>query len=120
MKIKVGEIVASRESLAKLIGKELPVKAAFRLSRVVKTLNTELKDFEEQRMKLIQKYGEKKEGQEDTMIVKPENMEAFSTEMEALFTEEIEVSYEPVTVADLGNVQITPSDMVALEKFIVE
>ena len=57
MKITLGEIINGKNSLEKLISKEIKIKAAFKLSKLTKMINEEIQLYENQRGSLIKKYG---------------------------------------------------------------
>ena len=119
MKIAIGKFRVAQDALSKLLTAELPVKIAFRLSRLYKVAQENLTAVEEQRVKLVSKYG-KKVGDSEDMEVLPENLEKFQEELLSLLEEEIEVDYEPVGLDDLGDIKLTAVEMAALEPFLKE
>jgi len=83
-----------------------------------------VQEFNETRMALIKKYGEKDENGElitddkGNCKIITENVEKFSAELNELVAAEIEINANKIKMDDLENVDFTPSEMVALEPFI--
>jgi len=122
MKIKLSQILESSQALLLLAQKEMPAKVAYRVSKWVKKLVAENAELQEQRNKLIEKYGEKitqPDGQEVTKV-KPENIAAYTGEMKTLLAEEVELDgVVPVKFADIENLNLSPAVLADLE-FMIE
>ena len=119
MKLKLSQLIAMRGSLVKLIEKDLPIKQSFNLAKFIKTANEELEQFEQQRVKLVNRYGAKDE--EGNIAVKEENQQQFVNELNELT--EIEVDFEgfkPLKLADLRNIYFTTNDMMSLIDIVEE
>ena len=101
-----------------IFGKELPIQVAYKFSKLGKTLMEELKLVEDQRMKLIQKYEGALSEDKTQFSFTPENGEAFQKEMIELLSLPIEVSFQPISVENLGNVTLTPNELLALEPIL--
>lgn len=118
MKLLMQDIFLVKDPLTKLIQKDMPIKCAVKLKRLVKKLEEELKIFDEARMDLFKKYGEEQEDQK--IMVKEENAPEFNKEFNDLASIEIEVDFEPISVEDFGDkVDISANDLISLEKIIV-
>lgn len=118
MKITLGELLNGKPALEKLVNLEISIKTAYKLSRIINKLNNELQNFEDQRQKLVSKYGEPEEN--GNVIVTQENMEAFSNELNELINLEIELAYEPVSLEELGDVKMRASELMLIDKFVTE
>jgi len=119
MKLKLSQLIAMRGSLVKLIEKDLPIKQSFNLAKFIKTANEELEQFEQQRVKLVNRYGAKDE--EGNIAVKDEFQQQFVNELNELT--EIEVDFEgfkPLKLADLRNIYFTTNDMMSLIDIVEE
>ena len=101
-----------------IFGKELPVQVAYKFSKLGKALMEELKLVEDQRMKMIQKYDGVLSEDKTQFSFTPENGEAFQKEMMELLTLPIEVPFQPLPVEKLGNVSLTPNELLALEPIL--
>ena len=124
IELKVGELVNSTEALQKLSQKELKAKLAWQVSKLLKAADKELQEFNEARMNLIKKYGEKDENGELITDDKgnckiPEEVTVdFSNELNDLVEAEIEINANKIKIDDLENIDFTPNEMNILEVFI--
>lgn len=118
MKITMGELFNGKDVLEKLVGLDINVQAAFKLNRMVRAINEELVLFEEQRQKLINKYGENQE--DGSVMVTPENQEEFHKELIDLFNVEINLQFDPISVKGLGDVKISAAELMMIDKLLTE
>jgi len=132
MKIKLLELKGIETGLQKLIDKELNVRIAYRIGKLLKVVTDETAILEDNRNKLIQKYGEtveasdapQEEGQppapqgQQRIQVKPENQQKFFNELSELLQEEVEITFEQISLNDLGDITFTPKDMFLLDPVI--
>ena len=123
----LAQIQGMEGSLRKLTNKELKVKIAYRLGKLLKIIGTELSELEENRGRLIRKYGfEVKPNEKDKSAVargkqyqvNKEKEVDFYREFNELLQEEIEITFEPVSIKELGDVDFTPADIIRLEGII--
>jgi hypothetical protein len=117
MKIRLIEIKMIESSINKLMESALPVKTAYRLSRLLRDVSQELQTLEENRVRLVTQYADDaKEGQE---VKVPEGkLKEFQDAFNELLQEEVEITFDPVSIDDLEEVKLTPVDMIRLEKII--
>ena len=119
MKLKLSQLIAMRTSLVKLIEKDMPIKQSYNLARFIKKANAELESFEETRVKLVNKYGEKDEA--GNVAVSEVNQQQFLNELNELTEIEIEFEgFRPLKLADLRNITIPTNDMMGLIDIIEE
>lgn len=119
MEIKLAELVNMREALDKLILMDLPIRQSFLLSKFAKKAAVELQEFEEQRVKLVNKYGETNEVTGTTSVA-PSNLENFRRELDELTDVELFFDVPPIRIGDLANVKISVADLMALEPIMAE
>ena len=121
MKITISEVLNGKTVLEKLVDKEISIKTAYRLSRIIKVLNEELQHFEEQRQKLVQQYGKQQEDTpEGNVTVSEENIEPFQNDLTELLTAEIDLGCEPMNINEFGDdVEIKTAELMMIDKFIV-
>jgi hypothetical protein len=116
MKVQLGEIYGARDSLAKLLALTcFEAKISILIARLARKLGEEIKTIEQQRLQLVQKYGEK-DGENNQLVVTPENREAFIKEFDEALDQTIEIDMPQVVIP--GNIVIEPSILLALDKFI--
>lgn len=117
MKFQLGEIRNMKEPLGTLMEKEIPIKAAWKLNRLIKNFDKELGDIEGFRVDLIKKLG--KETPEGDISVPNEKMEEFVNGFNELLMTEVEVEFEPIDVNVFGDIQMSSRDMMAMDKLFV-
>lgn len=124
IKIKLGELVDSTETLQKLSQKELKARLALSIARLLKEAEREIQNFNETRMNLIKKYGEKDENGElitddkGNCKIENENLSEFSSELNDILTMEVELNASKIKLDLLENLDFTPGDMAILEPFM--
>jgi len=83
-----------------------------------------MQDFNEARMNLIKKYGEKDNNGEiitddnGNCKILPTSTEVFSNELNELIGSEIEINANRIKIEDIENINFTPAEMTQLETFI--
>ena len=124
IKVKISDLLNSTEALQKLAGTELKAKLAWQVGRILKAAEAEIQSFNETRMDLIRKYGEKDEKGE---LVTDETgnckiMEGgildFSNQLTELVESEVEINGNKIKIDDLDNVNFTLAEMAQLEVLI--
>jgi hypothetical protein len=105
------------EALGKLAKAEIPqvsAKTLFKFQKIFKGVETQMKDYEEIRMKVLKKFadldenGEIKKGTDangnETMTVSPEKIADFNREMIELSGSEVEVTKVVLDIEELNNI----------------
>ena len=118
MKIRLEVVVDAMPAMAVFSRKELPAKAAYRVAKLVRKMTDEHRDFEKARFEAAKKYGDKDE-KADTYKVRPENVEAFGAEMQALLDEEVDLEgCTMIAFSDIEKLELAPAVLADLEPFI--
>jgi hypothetical protein len=122
--VKLEELVNATEGLKGLSQKQLKARCAYAVGKILKSADAEIQSFNETRMELIKKYGEKDEKGElkteenGNVRIPAEQMEAFSRELRELLDTNVEISANKIKMDDIGEVEFTPAEMAQLENFI--
>lgn len=111
MQLKLKQLIESQESIGKLIETKLPVKVSYRLNRLVNYINPELRIFTEKRLELFKEFGVH-DTEKDIWEIKPENSETFTEEITKLMDEEVNIDFQTLKLADLGDISIEPKYLV--------
>ena len=121
MKVTLQQVLDAMPAVSQFAQKELPAKAAYRISKLVKKLNSEARDLQEQRNRLIEKYGHKVlKGEQWVMEVRPENIGAFMAELKTLLSEEVELEgVASIKFADIEHLNLSPAVLSDLD-FMIE
>ena len=120
MKIAVRTLVGSFNSLQVLSSLKIPAKTAFKITRVMKKVKEEMDVFEELKRRLVDEYGIVEDNKEFKVIPKDsEHFENVDSELNSVLDTEVEFSFEPISVEELGNVEIEPVHLHVLEYMFV-
>ena len=118
MKLTLGQIYQGYPVISKIITHDMPIRTAFSMSRMAKTINDEYTEVEAQRVKLIQKFGEKAD--DEKMQVKPDKYADFAKEFNELLGEEVEVEINQISLNQLPeDLKLTPQDAAIID-FLIE
>ena len=106
MKVKLGQIVNSKDSFNVLIEKNISFKANYKLSKLLIEISKELDFFEKKKQELFIKYGEEVEIEGVKQLqIKPKNMNEFSTNLNDILTDDVKLEYEPMFIEDLSSIK---------------
>ena len=104
MKVTYNDIIRASGALKKLSEKELPIKQAIALSRLVKKLNGEIEIFSQEQRQLVEKYGIINQETGDFKIPVSKQKE-YSDKMTELLTFQVEIETEKVEINSLDNIE---------------
>lgn len=122
--VTLEQLLNSSDGLKQLSQKQLKARSAYIVSKLLKNVETELTTFNEARINLINKYGEKDEKDElikddkDNVRLLPEHINDFNNELQELLNTSIELNNNKIDIDDIGDVEFTPVEMTQLEPFI--
>ena len=109
MKVKLIDVYNSVPVMNKILETPMNASLAFQLTKLLKTLNDEMKSIEEQRIKLVEKYGTKQEG--EAVVVSDENKEKFMSEFTQLLNTDVDLTWEPLSVSKMEGLQLSVNEM---------
>lgn len=124
IQVKIVELLNSTDTLQKLSQQDFKAKLAWSIARLLKSAEAEIQSFNETRMNLIRKYGEKDENGElitdekGNCKIDQESLTEFSTQLGDLLETTVEINANKIKVEQLDDVDFTPSEMTILEPFI--
>ncbi|WP_370773366.1 hypothetical protein [Clostridium sp.] len=130
MKVKLSNerIVSTINALSKLNNAQLPIKIAYAISKNVNKIESELKFYNAETAKLVNKYGEKdKEGklkvdENGNVPLKEEHIEDYNRDIKELLSIENEMDIHMIKLDDLlnSNYNISPAELSAIAFMIEE
>lgn len=128
MKLTNKTIENSINSLARLSFMELPVKVSYAIAKNINKINKEIKVFNSERQKLIQKYsikdkdGKPKINEDDTISIQEDLLEEWNRELNELLEIENDIDIHLIKEDDLINAScnISPSILIDVEYMIQE
>nr|DAN43548.1 MAG TPA: Protein of unknown function (DUF1617) [Caudoviricetes sp.] len=127
--MKLLDILNSQSTLAELNNcKGLSSVTAYRIAKNIKLVNEELKDYNEQRIKLLEELANKDE--DDKPIINEENgMQEYELtdenkvklqeEIDKLLDEEINIDIKKVSLEQLDRAGLSPAQLSTIEFMIV-
>ena len=98
-KVTVERLFTSQQNLNEILHSNLKASVAYKLSRIAAKVSEEMKVFDEQRRKLVDKYGEIDD--EGNTKVPESSREEFNKEINDMFKEEIDIDLSKISVEDL-------------------
>ena len=118
MKITIGQLKLSEESLVKFSKQDIPVQMAFQLSRLIRKIVPELQSLEEARQTLVHKFGEVDLESGQTTVPQSKISE-FTQEIKPILDTEVEMPFDKIPFSKIPEtVLLSSSDLIALEPFI--
>tara|TARA_Y100000310_G_scaffold275978_1_gene292799 strand:+ start:10649 stop:11011 length:363 start_codon:yes stop_codon:yes gene_type:complete len=117
MKLKLSEILSMRESLIKLVDKDLPVKTAFSLSKFIQKCNEEFSALEKMRIKLVNQFTDPTDTTEKK-VVPVESLPDFQKQFTELLDEKVEIDFDKLPIEELGNIELSANDLIRLDPII--
>lgn len=124
--VKISELLNSVETLQKLSQKDFKAKLAWQIARLLKSAENEIQSFNETRMDLIRKYGEKDENgglvtdEHGNCRIIESKVVNFNNELNELINSTVEINANKIGIDQLENLDFTPSEISILEPFIEE
>lgn len=121
-------IVNTINALSKLNNAQLPIKVAYAISKNVNKIESELKVYNTEKAKLVNKYGEKdkegklKVGENGNVSLKEEHIEDYNRDIKELLSIENEMDIHMIKLDDLLNsdYNISPAELSAIDFMIEE
>jgi len=106
MKVTLKNIYGASNILGLLVEQQLPIRIAFKLTRLITRLNEEYTNLDTTRRTLLKKYGTESENSDPnnpSYTFTPENQDKFSNEFGELLEEKVEIDWDPLSIDDLGS-----------------
>ena len=126
MKLTNLTILNGMASLSTLSQEKLPISISYQISKNISKLNNELKIYNEERQKLINKYGKKDEN--DKLIIGDKNEITFKEECKIdwnrdfseLLSIENEIDIAKISIDSLEGIELSPNEIMSIEFMIEE
>ena len=123
MKVSLGELFNMEDILKKMMQSylEIDIMKSYQLSKCIKKILSEISLINEERTKLIRKYGQENKG---IIQVLPENVDKYIGELNGFLKNEIEVDFVTIPLAALTKFReqnkLTQNDLLLIKNFIEE
>lgn len=127
MKLSNERILNDSAKLVQLTQKELPIKASYAIAKNMAKLDGELKTYNSEREKLIEKYSEKDEngkpiitGEGNQVQLQKDLVAEWSKDIKDLLAIENEVDIHQFNINDLNGLSMTPAELMLIDYMIQE
>lgn len=126
IKVSLNDILNASETFNAIMQQSFKGSLAFKIARLARELSKEMETFNTERQKLLQKYcvkdenGELKANDNGTVQVEPDKINEFNEEFSSLLETEVEINAEKLSMDSLDSFDITPQQMISIEKFFEE
>lgn len=124
MKLSNGKILNDSTKLSEIAQKQLPIKASYAIAKNIAKLEAELKTYNTEREKLIEKYSVKDEkgktiiGENDQISINPEHLAEWSKDLQELLAIENEVDIHKFSVEALSGYNMSASELMLIDYMI--
>lgn len=112
--------------LAKIAQKELPIKVSYAIAKNLAKLEVELKTYNAERDKLVQKYSIKDENdkpiinEENQIMLEPAQIDDWNINMKELLSIENEIVIHQFSIDALEGYIMTPAELMLIDYMIEE
>lgn len=126
IKVNLNDILNASDTFNAIMQQSFKGSLAFKIARLARELSKEMETFNAERQKLLQKYcikdenGELKTNDNGTVQVEPNKINEFNEEFSSLLETEVEINAEKLSTDSLDSFDITPQQMISIEKFFEE
>ncbi|MFL0245533.1 hypothetical protein [Candidatus Clostridium stratigraminis] len=124
MKLSNEKIINSIQGLSEIAKKPLPVKVSYAIAKNISKIDAELKIYDKERAKLIEKYAEKdnkekvKADKNGQIILK--DFESWDKDIKELLAIENEVDIHKFKLSELEGHNMTPAELMLIDYMIEE
>lgn len=125
IKLSMGQITSIFQTLSVLMNQNFSGATAFKVARLAREIGKEMETFDAERMKLVEKYGEKgddgrvKTDENGNVKIMESAIQDCNAEFNELLNQEIQINVEMLPASVLDEMQnVTPAQMLALEPIV--
>lgn len=125
MKLSNQKLLESIQNVGYVSRKELPVKVSYAIAKNISKIESELKVYDKERQKLIEKYAQKADGKplsDETgqIVFKPECKKDWDKDIKALLDIENEIDIHKFSFNELNGFNLSAADIMAIDYMIDE
>lgn len=126
MKLTNGRILNDSTKLAEIAQKQLPIKASYAIAKNIAKLEVELKTYNTEREKLIERYSKKDEkgktivGENNQVGIQEGNLDDWNKDIQELLAIENEVSIHTFSVEVLNGYNMSANELILIDYMITE
>ncbi|AJA50050.1 hypothetical protein CPAST_c40210 [Clostridium pasteurianum DSM 525 = ATCC 6013] len=122
MKISNQKLLEDIQKLGGVAQKQLPVKVSYAISKNISKIESELKIYDKERQKLIEKYGEKDEQgkvvADEKGQIKFKDKDSWDKDIKALLDIENEIDIHKFSIDELNGFNISAAELQVIDYMI--
>lgn len=124
MKLTIRKILNDTNSLITISQKQLPVKVSYAIAKNIKKLESELKIYNKEREKLINKYcikddeGKNVIDEDNNLKIADEHLETWKKEINELTDIEVDIDIHKFNLDSLLDYDMTPAELMIIDYMI--
>lgn len=114
------------QKLGEIANRELPVKASYAIAKNISKIEAELKVYDKERKKLIEKYAEKddkgnvKSDEHGNVVFKEDCKEQWNRDIKELLAIENDIDINKFNINELDGYKMTPAELMLIDYMIEE
>lgn len=112
MQTTLREIITAKDALTNLGNQKLPIKTGYSISKIIKFINRELRDFANTRERLMKEMTDNQDSEHNST-------EEIQKILELLVDAEIDLPMNKVDLSSVTGVELTTRDIMTLEPFCI-
>jgi hypothetical protein len=118
MKLTLEELKSADEALRRLFNTPMPLAAAKEVTEAMEIIEAELKEINNKEEELLQVFGMDHPTHNGVRIIHPDKEAEYNVAFNAFLAENEIDDKAKFGLSTFGNIQISPRDLKALDKFI--
>lgn len=124
--LTLNDILNASETFNTIMTQSFKGSLAFKIARIARELNKEMETFNSEKQKLLQEYCEKDENGEFVTLdngnikIITDKIDDFTNELSSLLETTVEINVDKLPMDKIDDFNITPQQMLTLEKFFEE
>jgi hypothetical protein len=122
--VTLEQLINGSDAFKALSQRPLKARTAYAVGKILKLVDTEMQSFNDARMELIRKYGEKddnnelKADEQGNVHIPSEVLDNFNNELRDLLDTSVELNVNKIRIDDIEDINFTPSEMAQIGDFI--
>lgn len=122
--ITANDMLNSIGTFKEISEKPIQIKGAYAIARLIRELDKESTTFDESRRKIVEKYcqrddsGEIKTNEDGNVFVQEDKVTEFNDELKSLLETELEINADKIKLDTLGDIELSPLQIVNITPFI--
>ena len=117
--MKLSQLIEIFPALNTLAQSKLPAKTGYRIVKAINMIKPELAAYDGERLKLCEELGTKTEDGQQFQF-ETDAAKQFMEQLNALIDEEVDITLPTITPDDLGNLNIEPQHLLALDGIFIQ